>query len=171
VVGGGGRAVVEPIGRDAHDRTRMAVSRESGRAALSVVHTLATDGRLSLCAVRIGTGRTHQIRVHLRHLRAAVLGDATYGDPTWNRRLRRSAPRPLLHAYELRVPHPSATAAGEEPDALFVVRAPLPTDLARLGARLAGCDEGTLEAWLQPRVEAALNRSAADFERLSAVHR
>lgn len=65
-VGGGGRAVVEPIGRDAHDRTRMAVSRESGRAALSVVHTLATDGRLSLCAVRIGTGRTHQIRVHLR---------------------------------------------------------------------------------------------------------
>ena len=59
----------------------------------------------------------------------------------------------------------------EQPDAPFVVRAPLPTDLARLGARLAGCDEGTLEAWLQPRVEAALDRSAADFERLSAVHR
>ena len=58
-------------------------------------------------------------------LRAAVLGDATYGDPTWNRRLRRSAPRPLLHAYELRVPHPSATAAGEE------VCAPLPRPLPR----------------------------------------
>ena len=56
--------VREPIGRHPTDRQRMGVV-PNGRSALSVVAPIATDGRLSLCRVKILTGRTHQIRVRL----------------------------------------------------------------------------------------------------------
>ena len=75
------RSVVDaPIGRHPSDRLRMAVCDEvdGGRAALSVVHKLATDGRISLVAVLIRTGRTHQVScrapsLSASHVRAKLL--------------------------------------------------------------------------------------------------
>ena len=93
----------EPIGRDRLNRLKMGVVpvEEGGRTAVSYVHRLASDGRLSLVAVRIGTGRTHQIRVHLQHLRCPILGDPAYGDANWNKKEARRADRPLLHAFHV----------------------------------------------------------------------
>ena len=90
-----------PIGRHRVDRLRMDVC-EEGRAATSIVHRLATDGRHTLAAVLIRTGRTHQIRVHMRHIGAPVLGDPLYGDANANRHAARRASRPLLHAVQVR---------------------------------------------------------------------
>ena len=114
-----------------------------------MVHRLASDGRLSLVAVRIGTGRTHQIRVHCQHLGCPILGDPLYGDATWNRKEARRAARPLLHAHELRLEHPTSA----EP---LVVRAPPPDDLAALGAALAGCEPKDFGEWLAAPLAAAL---------------
>ena len=70
------------IGRDPHDRLRMAVRPPgAGRAALTryrVLERFRTPAPLTLLAVQLGTGRTHQIRVHLAHLGFPVVGDRTY---------------------------------------------------------------------------------------------
>lgn len=103
-----------PIGRDPRCKTRMTVAVKSGRPARSDWRVLwsDSDGRLSLVAVRIHTGRTHQIRVHLAHMGHPILGDETYGarqDAEWRRGggpLAGLAPRPMLHAFRLDVNHP-----------------------------------------------------------------
>ncbi|MGE4551987.1 MAG: dephospho-CoA kinase [Desulfovibrionaceae bacterium] len=103
-----------PIGRDPRSRTRMAVAAKGGRLARSDWRVLWTDpdGRLSLAAVRIHTGRTHQIRVHMAHLGHPLLGDETYGareHAEWRRAggpLADLAPRPMLHAFRLDLDHP-----------------------------------------------------------------
>ena len=79
-----------------------------GRRALSFVDTLAFDSKLSLVQVRIETGRTHQIRVHLQDRHTPIYGDDVYGISDWNKRLLKShgIERPLLHAYRLEVDHP-----------------------------------------------------------------
>ena len=150
--------VTERIGRHPTDRVRMAVVQaprgdppdagsagvaRGGRASLSVVHRLATDGKLSLVAVRIGTGRTHQIRVHLEHLRCPVLGDPLYGDASRNKLEAKRATRPLLHAHLLQLAHPIT-------DAPLRVCAPPPEDISAVAATLAGCEPEQLATWLQP---------------------
>ena len=81
---------------------------QQGRRALSHVDTIAFDGKLSLVQVRIETGRTHQIRVHLQDRRTPIYGDEVYGIADWNKRLLKShgIERPLLHAYRLEIDHP-----------------------------------------------------------------
>jgi 23S rRNA pseudouridine1911/1915/1917 synthase len=103
-----------PIGRDAARKTRMTAAPNSGRAAFSEYRTLYAGpaGRFSLLAVRIHTGRTHQIRVHLRHLGHPILGDALYFDPKaasgeMRAFVERIAKRPLLHAWKIAFPHPA----------------------------------------------------------------
>ena len=149
------------IGRHPVDRLKMAVELDPsrGRHAVSVVHRLATDGRLSLVAVRIDTGRTHQIRVHMASLRCPVLGDPLYGDPNWNQKEARRAGRPLLHALQLGLEHPLTRAP-------LVVRAPPPEDVRTLGAQLAGCapDAQSFDAWLAPRLHAVLEVDADSVE-------
>jgi 23S rRNA pseudouridine1911/1915/1917 synthase len=97
---------------------------QSGRRALSYVDTLAFDGKLSLAKVRIETGRTHQIRVHLQDRHTPIYGDDVYGIADWNQRLMKShgIERPLLHAYRLELQHP---ITGEE----MVLEAPMADDM------------------------------------------
>lgn len=83
------RALDEPIGRHPVHRHKMAVH-PRGRSALTFVNTVAYDGRLALARVRIETGRTHQIRVHLAHCNHPILGDETYGHKDWNARALKS---------------------------------------------------------------------------------
>jgi len=95
------RALIdEPIGRDPRTRVRMAVVRGSdGRPARTAVERLATlrvaGLAASLVECRLETGRTHQIRVHMRHLGHPLLGDALYGGPT------AGIARQALHAWRL----------------------------------------------------------------------
>jgi 23S rRNA pseudouridine1911/1915/1917 synthase len=133
----------KPIGRHPVHRQRMRVvpqvhresgtgnhpNRHAGRRAVSIVNTIAYDGKLSLVRVRILTGRTHQIRVHLQDRRAPVCGDDVYGSADWNRRIARShgISRPLLHAYRLELSHPTT---GEP----MCFTAPVPDDLLRIAS-------------------------------------
>jgi 23S rRNA pseudouridine1911/1915/1917 synthase len=87
------------IGRDPKHRQRMAVVAD-GRAAITELRRLQLAPGHSLLRVALGTGRTHQIRVHLAYIRHPVLGDPVYG--------RRSPliGRPALHAETLTLRHP-----------------------------------------------------------------
>jgi 23S rRNA pseudouridine955/2504/2580 synthase len=79
---------------------------KNGKAAKSRYERLAADGELSLSLVSIEllTGRTHQARVHMAHAGHPILGDGKYGNIEANRRWKREAKRPLLHAFELGFP-------------------------------------------------------------------
>ncbi|WP_322512927.1 RluA family pseudouridine synthase [Chloroflexus sp.] len=90
-----------PIGRDPRDRLRMAVVSD-GRPARTHYRVIATFGDYSLLAVQLETGRTHQIRVHLRHLGYPIVGDPVYGP----RRPHLHLSRQFLHAGELGLFHP-----------------------------------------------------------------
>lgn len=96
--------VEAPIGRDPHHRRRMAVV-PGGRAAVTHYEVVARSKRTTLLRVTLETGRTHQIRVHLSHLRHPVMGDPTYGGRSDLAR-ELGLTRPFLHATELAFPHP-----------------------------------------------------------------
>ena len=97
----GERRIERPIGRDRHDSRRMRVS-PTGKPSSTVVAPLAwRDGR-TLVAVRLETGRRHQIRVHLSALGFPIVGDALYGRPA---RSGKAAPL-MLHALEEGFEHP-----------------------------------------------------------------
>ena len=93
------------IGRDKKDRIKMAVVDEDhGRNAISHYRVLGANGGASLVKVKIETGRTHQIRVHMAHLGHPVVGDKLYSE----RRLeaQQCPERHLLHAWKVRMLHP-----------------------------------------------------------------
>ncbi|MFI5343461.1 MAG: RluA family pseudouridine synthase [Chlamydiales bacterium] len=92
-----------PIGRHPIHRKQMAIV-PSGRPAITIVKTLGWNGKLSLVRLTILTGRTHQIRVHLKFRGVPVLGDSVYGAPSANDHYH--ADRQLLHAAVLRLAHP-----------------------------------------------------------------
>ena len=119
-----GGTIDEPLGRHPRDRLRMAV-RPGGRRAVTHYRVLARFAANSFLAVRLETGRTHQVRAHLAHLGFPLIGDSLYA------RASGGFERPALHARELRLEHP---ATGEE--SAFV--APLPDDMGGLLNRLAG---------------------------------
>ncbi|MCI5772737.1 MAG: RluA family pseudouridine synthase [Clostridiales bacterium] len=89
------------IGRSHDDRKKMAIDPE-GRMAVTEWTVLREWGDKSLLDVHILTGRTHQIRVHMRSLGHPVLGDPLYGFAHMP-----PAPRLMLHAYSLRFTHPA----------------------------------------------------------------
>lgn len=94
----------EPIGRHPVNRKQMAVVKEGGRSAVTSCKTLFFDGKISLVQIGIETGRTHQIRVHMKHHGTPVLGDTLYGLPKVN--LKYAADRQMLHASFLKFTHP-----------------------------------------------------------------
>lgn len=99
----GNRTINAPIGRHPVDRKRMTVI-EKGRQAITHCKTLAARENLSLVRLDLETGRTHQIRVHLKSVNAPVLGDSAYGSESINRRY--GANRQMLHAEKLAFKHP-----------------------------------------------------------------
>ena len=100
----------------------------SGKPAVTLYETVSTFGDVSFLRIRIETGRTHQIRVHLAHIGHPVVGDRQYGRPR-RTDLPAPAPRQMLHAERLAFRHPRT---GEELE--FV--SPLPDDMKNLLAAL-----------------------------------
>jgi 23S rRNA pseudouridine1911/1915/1917 synthase len=132
----GGGTVDEPIGRHRTQRIKMAV-RSDGRAAVTHYRVEQRFRSHTLARVRLETGRTHQIRVHLAHVGYPIVGDPVYGG---RRRLPAGASpalvaalenfrRQALHAEQLTFTHPKS---GKRVD----FAAPLPADLSVLLAAL-----------------------------------
>ena len=108
--------ILEPIGHDPKIRRKMAVSRdEKAREAESYYKVLKRFRYATLVEVRIVTGRTHQIRVHMKHLGHPVAGDVMYGTGKAGDRL-------CLHASKLKFLHP-------ESGKLMEFESPLPQDM------------------------------------------
>ena len=97
--------VALPVGRHPVHRQKMAVT-EKGRSAVTHYEVLAAGPLASLLRVRIETGRTHQIRVHLAHLGHPVVGDATYGRTRHGLPAELKISRQMLHAHVLEIVHP-----------------------------------------------------------------
>jgi len=146
VVGGvltGGGTVDAPIGRHPVDRKRMAVV-PGGKPAVTHYRVAERYRAHTRITVRLETGRTHQIRVHMAHLRHALLGDPVYGGrlrlpagcgEALRERLRQFR-RQALHAARLGLVHPLSGAN-------LAWSAPLPEDMAQLIEALrADCDAG-----------------------------
>lgn len=150
----GGR-IDAPIGRHPTQRTRMAVV-EGGRAAATNYRVLMRFAAHTLCAMRLETGRTHQIRVHFAHARHPLVGDPLYGGrlkipagasarlATALRGFRRQA----LHASRIGFRHP----VSDEP---LRFGSPLPPDIIALLQALAedagDCPITHPDAWDQLR--------------------
>ncbi|MEG2960544.1 MAG: RluA family pseudouridine synthase [Cetobacterium sp.] len=88
------------IGRDPKDRKKMAVVTENGKVAITNYEVVDSVDNFSLVEVGIETGRTHQIRVHMKSLNHPILGDSTYGNSD------NIAKRQMLHSYYLKFNHP-----------------------------------------------------------------
>ncbi len=112
-----------PIGRDRDDPIRFSLDTDTPREAITHFELIERIGGNALLSVTLETGRTHQIRVHLRAIDLPVVGDPVYGVP--DPRLGRQ----FLHASRLAFPHPFT---GERID----VTSPLPADLAEYLAAL-----------------------------------
>ena len=93
-----------PIGRDRGDRTVHSTSSDRPREARTHFEIVAEHPRTTLLRVRLETGRTHQIRVHLAAIGHPVCGDAQYGGANCGRRL--GLTRQFLHASKLAFTHP-----------------------------------------------------------------
>ena len=95
------------IGRHPVDRKRMAILEKGGKLAVTNWRVVSSVGTMSVLECRIETGRTHQIRVHAASLGCPVIGDRTYGKGALDRRLDPVPPRQMLHAWKLRLWHPT----------------------------------------------------------------
>ena len=124
--------ISEPIGRDRKNRTKMSI-RSDGKEALTFVKLNESLINYSLLDVRIETGRTHQIRVHLGSKKLPIIGDKTY-NPSNNIAKEtpkelietiRTFPRQALHSYQL-------SFMNMDSDEMVSFVAPLPDDIQKL---------------------------------------
>jgi 23S rRNA pseudouridine1911/1915/1917 synthase len=132
----GGGTVDEPIGRHRGDRLRMAV-RAAGRPAVTHYRVLERFRGHTYLSVKLETGRTHQIRLHLSHIKYPIVGDPVYGGrlalprgatPGLIETLR-GFKRQALHAAALGFVHPRTGKA-------LSLQSPVPADFAHLLAVL-----------------------------------
>ena len=93
--------IVTQIGRDKNDRKKMTVIDDitKGKNAITNYRVISQNNLFTLVKVNIETGRTHQIRVHMRYLGYPILGDSVYGR-------KDNEKRQMLHAYKLEFIHP-----------------------------------------------------------------
>ncbi len=127
-----GGSIEQPIGRHPTQRTKMCV-RSDGRAAITHFKVHERFAHFTLLDVQLQTGRTHQIRVHLAHLKHPLVGDPVYGGrfalpPSCSDELARGLKgfgRQALHAWELSLHHPRSGKPMQW-------TAPLPADFASL---------------------------------------
>ena len=115
------------IGRDPHNRLKMAVLKFGGKQAITHVRVLERFSTHSFIECRLETGRTHQIRVHMRETKHPLTGDQTYGNPRHKSSQAilnavKSLQRQALHAYSLTLAHPTSGAE-------HTWQAPLPDDV------------------------------------------
>lgn len=127
-----------PLGRDLRDRKKMSVRSRRRREAITHYHQESLNGPFCLLRVRIETGRTHQIRVHLAQLGHPVVGDALYGGSRFKnltdpaaRLAVRDLHRHFLHAHRLEFRHPRTGASRS-------FTSPLPPDLAGFLSEVPG---------------------------------
>ncbi|MGF6146993.1 Ribosomal large subunit pseudouridine synthase D [Kingella potus] len=118
------------IGRDPHNRTKMAVVKFGGKEAVTHVRVLERYQSHSYIECALETGRTHQIRVHMREANHPLAGDPVYGSPRHTasdevKNAVRGLGRQALHAYRLSFVHPQS---GET----LHFEAPLPQDIYHL---------------------------------------
>jgi 23S rRNA pseudouridine1911/1915/1917 synthase len=120
--GSPGDVVIElGIKRHPIRRKEMTVALD-GKLAITKCRAIAWDGELSLVEIDLFTGRTHQIRVHLKHHKTPILGDSVYGSLAVNKKY--NACRQMLHAYCLEFCHPFTNS-------IIELKAPIPSDFAR----------------------------------------
>ena len=117
------------IGRNPRDRKKMCTKPDIGRNAITNYETQEKFADTSLLRVRIETGRTHQIRVHMAFLGHSIVGDPQYGRPRHNILPVPVPTRQMLHAARLTLAHPST---GQ----VLSFEAPLPEDMNTLIHRL-----------------------------------
>lgn len=117
-----------PIARDLRNRKRMAIV-PGGRRAVTDYEVIEPLRHASVLRCVLHTGRTHQIRVHLKSIGHPIIGDPVYSGPQWrgipDKRLQKaivSLGRQALHAVSLQIPHPKT-------DKLMSFCAPLPEDM------------------------------------------
>jgi 23S rRNA pseudouridine1911/1915/1917 synthase len=113
-----------PIGRDRHDPTRHSLETDTPREAVTHFVVERLLDKHALLDVRLETGRTHQIRVHLGAIGLPVVGDPVYGIPDGQLK------RQFLHAWRLAFPHP---VSGEP----IEIESPLPPELQSALERFA----------------------------------
>jgi 23S rRNA pseudouridine1911/1915/1917 synthase len=124
------------IGRHPQKRMEMA-GRPGGRPSKTGYRTLVAKAGIALLEMDLATGRTHQIRVHLKHIGHPLVGDPVYGEARWKALPRplqatlRDFPRPALHAWRLALKHPET---GEP----LSFEAPVPEDLRELWRAVTG---------------------------------
>ena len=107
-----------PLGRDRRVRTRISTETDEPREAITHFETEQALGAYTLLRVRLETGRTHQIRAHLK-----AIGHPVAGDPEYGHAGALGLPRQFLHAERLEFAHPRTGAA-------ICARSPLPADLS-----------------------------------------
>jgi 23S rRNA pseudouridine1911/1915/1917 synthase len=128
----GGGTIDEPIGRHRGDRLRMAI-RVSGRPAVTHYRVLERFRAHTYLSVKLETGRTHQIRLHLSHIKYPIVGDPVYGGRFGLPRgatqelidALRGFKRQALHAATLGFDHPRTGK-------LLTLQSPVPADFAQL---------------------------------------
>jgi 23S rRNA pseudouridine1911/1915/1917 synthase len=109
-----------PIGRNPRHRQQMAITSSGSREARTHFRVLERFAHYTLLLLQLETGRTHQIRVHLKAIRHPVVGDPVYG--SGRKQPDILSQRQFLHAYQLCFTHPVTSEVLE-------LEAPLPTDL------------------------------------------
>lgn len=117
------RTINAPIGRHPVHRKEMTVLPD-GRDAITEIQVAACNDHASLVLAKPKTGRTHQIRVHFKHIGCPIIGDATYGKADLH-------PRQLLHAYRLSFQHPITNMP-------MRIVAPIPQDMKIWLQKLCG---------------------------------
>ena len=141
----GGGTVNQPIGRHPRYRKKMAVASERGKTAITHYRIARRFKHFSQIKVQLETGRTHQIRVHMDHIRHPLVGDVMYGGKNkfiagTSKKLIKEVNlfnRQALHAQTLSFRHPDTAQ-------IVSFEAPLPSDLSNLLALLGEEDLDTL---------------------------